>query len=145
MDKCKKYKWFVNKSGTKLEECFYGGVLIKDESNKTHTLLIHRYIMDAKNNEDVDHRDRNTLNNRKSNLRKCNTSENISNAGLKTSNKSGHRGVCWSKTENKWIAYIMKNYHHHTLGYFTNIEDAIECRHRAEIRYFGEFRPIDEA
>ena len=45
--------------------------------------------------------------------------------------------------QNKWMAFIMKDYHHHTLGYFDDINQAIECRRKAEIKYFGEYKNQD--
>ena len=41
------------------------------------------------------------------------------------------------------MAFIMKDYHHHTLGYFDDINQAIECRRKAEIKYFGEYKNQD--
>lgn len=47
-------------------------------------------------------------------------------------NKSGIRGVSWSKSKEKWIAQIMVNRKHYVLGRFKNIEDAAEIRKKAE-------------
>lgn len=52
-------------------------------------------------------------------------------------NTSGHVGISWNKKDQRWIAYITKDYQLHTLGSFRNIEDAIEARERAETEFFG--------
>ena len=88
-----------------------------------------------------DHADRNELNNRKYNLRQATKQENARNHNKQSNNSSGFIGVCFSKTNNKWMAYIMINKKNIYLGYFSNKEDAIRARLRAEKQYFGEFAP----
>lgn len=44
-------------------------------------------------------------------------------------------GVCWSNTANKWKAYISLEGKQKHLGYFNNIEDAIQARKDAEDIY----------
>ena len=41
-------------------------------------------------------------------------------------------GVCWSKPNNKWKAYIKIDGKQKHLGYFDNKEDAIAARKEAE-------------
>lgn len=41
-------------------------------------------------------------------------------------------GVCWSKSNNKYKAYIKIDNKQHHLGYYDNLEDAIQARKRAE-------------
>jgi len=97
--------------------------------------------MDAPNNNDVDHKIKgNGLDNRKSNLRNCTTSENMMNTRLYNTNTSGHKGITWNKKTENWMAYIRLNYKFINLGYYTNIDDAIKAREKAEDKYFGEFK-----
>lgn len=106
--------------------------------------LLHRFIMNAEKGYVVDHIYGNTLDMRKENMRQCTIQENTINMGKINRNTSGYKGVVWNDRELKWMAYICKDYHQHTLGYFNNIEDAAECRRKSEEQYFGEFnRPID--
>ncbi|MCR1265207.1 hypothetical protein [Escherichia coli] len=51
---------------------------------------------------------------------------------------SGIKGVCWTKTKNKWVGQIVVNAINHYLGYFDNINDAIKARIQGEIRYYGK-------
>ena len=41
-------------------------------------------------------------------------------------------GVCWSKSNNKYKAYIKIDNKQHHLGYYDNLEDAIQARRQAE-------------
>lgn len=132
--RCQEFKWGINKFG-KFKKIYVVGASGK--------LLLHRYIMNVEKGLDVDHIHGDTLDNRKSQLRICDRKQNISNSKKYSTNKSGHKGVLWHKNTEKWMAYIMVNWKHKTLGYFDNIEDAIKAREKAEIKYFGEFRYID--
>lgn len=56
-------------------------------------------------------------------------------AKLHKNNKSGHKGVTWLKSRNKWRAYIGYQSKQIALGYFDNKEDAITARKKAEEKY----------
>lgn len=84
----------------------------------------------------------NTLDNRKSNLRKATASEQAQNKGLPKNNKSGVIGVGWNKKSQKWKAYIGVDKKTISLGLFDNKDDAIKARLEAELRYFSKgFEP----
>lgn len=105
-------------------------------------VLMHRIITNAPNDKIVDHKNHNTLDNRKNNLRVCDYENNNANQLLSKNNTSGYKGVYWDKEKNKWevkIGFKSKNLH---IGYYENIKDAIKSRLQAEIKYFGEFRCI---
>ena len=69
--------------------------------------------------------------------------ENSKNLKLSKSNNSGHKGVYQTK-DNKWHARISYNKKTYNLGTFTNYEDAIRVREKAEKEYFGEFNRAKE-
>ncbi|HBE9085328.1 TPA: HNH endonuclease [Escherichia coli] len=50
----------------------------------------------------------------------------------------GIKGITWRKSKNKWQTQIMVNQISHHLGYYDNINDAINARINGEIRYFGK-------
>ena len=58
---------------------------------------------------EVDHIDRNPLNNCRSNLRWCTRSQNTCNEGLRSTNKSGVKGVHWSERNQRWTTRITCN------------------------------------
>jgi hypothetical protein len=97
---------------------------------------MHEIIMDSKN---IDHKDGNTYDNRKENLRVCTEQENAMNKRTPKNNTSGVKGVHYAKKEEKWKAYITFKGKRIHLGTYTNIEDAINKRLKAEGKYFGEF------
>jgi hypothetical protein len=79
---------------------------------------------------EVDHRNRNKLDDRASNLRWLTHTENNLNKGLRADNTSGVTGVTWNKARNKWIVLGSKirsdgTKYRSTLGYFDNFDDAV--------------------
>lgn len=88
-----------------------------------------------------DHEDRNSMNNRKYNLRTYTTFQNAQNHNKQKNNTSGIIGVGWHETSNKWCARIRVENRPIWLGVYQNKEDAIKTRLEAEAKYFGEFAP----
>lgn len=105
---------------------------------------LHRLFMNAKKNEVVDHINGNRVDNRKSNLRIVDRSKNGVNRARHSNNKTGHRGVFYCKNIGKYNAYITINWKRKNLGYYKNIEDAINARLEDEKKYYGEYAPDDE-
>lgn len=106
-------------------------------NGKRVVVRLHRVVVNAPDDLSVDHINRNTLDNRKSNLRICTQQENMRNAGMQSRNTSGYRGV--SAFKNKWraVIYVMKK--QTCLGYFDTPEDAARAYDRAALELFGEF------
>jgi len=129
-EKIKNYCWYKTKRG-------YAFTHINTEKQES----MHRIIMDSLEDEEVDHKSRNKLDNRKSNLRTCVRIQNGKNLSIATNNTSGVTGVHYDKSTNKWIARITCDNEVIRLGCFTNFEDAVKIRLEAEEKYFGEFAP----
>lgn len=70
--------------------------------------------------------------NRAVNLRIAAQSENMKNAAQWSHNTSGHTGVVWHKSKNRWGARIKVSGRSIHLGLFDKIEDAISARKKAE-------------
>lgn len=83
----------------------------------------------------IDHIDRNPGNNRWSNLRDINQSQQNFNAGLPRNNTSGAKGVYFNYKLQKYEAYIKINRTKKYLGIFKTIEEAIEARKAAETKF----------
>lgn len=90
-------------------------------------VYMHRYIMSSPTGV-VDHINRNPLDNRKENLRISDKSKNALNSGLWRHNKSGFKGVSWSKSAKKWLSRIQYRGKVIHFGLFKNIRDAINAR-----------------
>ena len=138
VDKCdwfgnlEKYKWTKESKSEKTQ-----GYVVANVNGKN--TKIHRLIMKAKDGEIIDHIDGDGLNNRRENLRRVNKYQSQMNRGLQSNNKSGYKGVHFHKTTQKWAATIGIHNKSINLGLFEKIEDAIEIRRNAEIKYFGEY------
>lgn len=129
-------KWFYLNPG-------YAARTIRLKGNKFKKQLMHRLIMNAPNGLEVDHKNGNKLDNRRSNLRLCTKAENHRNRGLQKSNTSGYKGVCWSKRNKKWIARIAFNGKRYDLGYFSDIRKAAQAYNNAAKKYHKEFAKLN--
>lgn len=102
---------------------------------------MHRLILGCQPGERGDHENRNTLDNRKNNLRKCTESQNSANRIRHKAGKSGFRGVYPSGT--KWQAYVGYKGKLIYLGIFDIREDAAKARDEATIELHGEFAVLN--
>jgi len=66
----------------------------------------------------VDHRDRNGVNNQRSNLRAATNSEQSRNRAKQSNNTSGFIGVSWDKSRRHWQVQVKVNGKQKHLGYF---------------------------
>lgn len=87
----------------------------------------------------VDHIDGNKHNDHIDNLREATPAQNQANKGLSKANKSGVKGVSWSKKHSKWCAFIRYDKKQKNLGSFTNLEDAKEFTELAREMVHGKF------
>jgi len=115
------------------------GYVITRINNKG--VKMHKLIIPSSRNEIIDHKNQNKFDNRKDNLRKCDSSQSAMNIRRRNHNTSGVTGVGWHKTSNKWRVRINYNKKSVFLGEFENFEDAVKVRKEAEQKYFGEFAP----
>jgi len=85
---------------------------------------LHVAIMHPPSGIEVDHRNRNTLDNRRSNLRLCTHAQNAQNLSQSIRNTSGYRGVSFDKRSGRWDARGYVNGKQYWLGYFDTPEEA---------------------
>lgn len=108
-------------------------------------VFMHRVIMDALDNELlIDHINHCGTDNRKENLRLVTSAQNNMNHNPQKNTESGRVGVTWSRDKSKWRATIGCNGKNVALGYYKNLNDAIEARIKAEKDYFKEYAPYQE-
>lgn len=123
---------------------YHEGYAVRNYKGKT--IRMHRQILDAKDDKEVDHVNRNRLDNRRHNLRECNRRQNQANK-WKTGHKdhsSKYKGVSRKKNENKWCAQIECNDKNLFLGYFDNEVVAANVYNHKAKEVFGEFALLND-
>lgn len=89
--------------------------------------------------EQLDHINRNTLDNRIENLREAKTSENAQNRKLFSNSTSGVKGVSWNSRNKAWFVYIDVNKKRKNIGYFKDLELAELVASEARAKYHGSY------
>lgn len=130
-----KYSWCFSNTGYAVRGTMKGG--------ESRIYLMHREILGAKPDEEIDHVDGNRLNNQRSNLRLCSSAENKHNRGKSKNNTSGYKGVHWNKQNGKWRSRIMVNRRVYHLGFFENSEDAAKAYDIAALKYHKDFARVN--
>ena len=110
---------------------------------KVYCLGMHRALMNAEKGTEVDHINRNPLDNRKANLRVVSHQENMVNRRKHKNNTTGISGVYWSNRYNMYHARIQRKNITYHLGYFVNKEDAAAAYSNAAEKYHSEYRSLD--
>lgn len=90
---------------------------------------------------DIDHADKNPMNNKRNNFRMASRCQQTANTSLRSNNTSGVTGVYWNTRESMWVASITYNKKKIHLGTFADKTSAIKARLKAEQKYFQEFAP----
>lgn len=85
----------------------------------------------------IDHKDRDQLNNQLTNLRAASRSLQQANRGYGKNNKSGIRGV-YQLQNGRWKAKVTANWRTYNLGTFPTKESAAEAYNRAFAEHFPE-------
>ncbi len=101
-------------------------------------VLMHRLILNAPGNMDVDHINGNGLDNRRCNLRVYTRSQNQMNARSRKGT-SKYKGIHWNSKHKKWIASIRINGKLKVIGEFDSEVKAAKAYNESANKYFGEF------
>jgi hypothetical protein len=124
-----KYKWHAVDTGGK----FYAY-----RCRNKRSISMHRMIMGEPKGMVVDHRDGNSLNNRRSNLRTCTAAQNGRNR-RRTCRASRYKGVYFIKRLNKWKAVITYNSKTIHIGCFSDEISAGKAYDKKAKELFGEY------
>ena len=132
-DELNHWGWQINSSG-------YVSRSVKLKGGKRKIEFMHHRVLKKKNGFEIDHINRNKLDNRSCNLRYATRSQQLANSGMRKNTISGYKGV-WRhpKTIKKWHAEVLVNGKKHRLGKYETKEEAALAYNKAAKKYFGEF------
>ncbi len=136
-----RYLWYPSKPPR--NHSFYAITTIRLPNGKRKTVRMHRLILGAAAGIQVDHKNTNGLDNRRSNLRLASPSDNQHNRGKGKRNTSGFKGVRWHKQDKRWYAAICVNWKHKWLGFFDTPEKAAIAYDDAARKYHGGFARLN--
>jgi hypothetical protein len=105
------------------------------------SLYMHREILGVTDPQvKVDHRNGDSLDNRRANLRKCVNGENVANSVKRRDGQSSkYKGVCWHKRDCKFQASIRVHGRTIHLGTFADEVQAAQAYDIAARTFFGDF------
>lgn len=135
-DYLSQFKWVYNGN--------YATMNVQIGYKKQKVVRMHRMLMNAPDNMQVDHIDNNKLNNQKNNLRVCTSAENRRNTPRHKNNKSGYKGVCLNRHKTGWVSTIVYKGKKYKLGNnFKSPEEAAKAYDIAALKYHGEFANLN--
>lgn len=120
---------------------WYAVTTITDSGGQCRNIEMHRMIMGYGYGDkaEVDHRDRDGLNNTRMNLRNATRTQNRQNQAARSDNRSGFKGVGYCKATGTWRVRITVNGERLMLGYFKDPLDGAIAYDAAAMQHFGEF------
>lgn len=124
VDICKKYTWYVSECKRNVLYVY----TVTGNRNVNTKLSLHRFLTSCPKGLTVDHINRDTLDNRLSNLRVCNQTIQNLNQRIRTDNKSGYRNICFNPKRNCWRVTFQRFGKHKQIGAYKTIEEAIIAR-----------------
>lgn len=138
-DKVSKFKWYLSRYGYARTSAYIGTINGKEQRIEYR---LHRFLLSAPKGKEVDHVNRDKLDNRKHNLRLSTRSQNMANTGLSVDNTTGFRGV--SSHKNAWQASIRFNGKLIYLGRYTSPQKAAKAYNEKAKELFSDFAYIND-
>lgn len=106
---------------------------------KGKSILLHRFILDASAEERVDHKDRDGLNCRRSNLRVATASQNGANKIPAPSVYTPYKGAHYSRRDRSWATVVQIGGKRIHGGTFKTDEAAARAYDALSVAAFGQF------
>lgn len=141
-EKLANYKWYLTPKGYCWRHENKNEYIGRNRKN----IIIHRQILKLKKGEVADHINRNPLDNRKSNLRKCTTQQNIFNRRklkCKKLNASKYKGV-FLRPYSRWESNLKFNGKSIYLGSFNTEIQAAKAYNLKARELFGSFALLNK-
>jgi len=120
------YPWHVN----------HDGRVVGNVGDKV--IFLNRFLMNPRDDEEVDHKNRDKLDHQRCNLRICDSSQNKMNRPGK-GRVSKYKGVTLYRPKNLWRARISAYGKHFFIGYFKDEVEAARAYDRWARELHGEF------
>lgn len=114
------FNWWANVHARNI----YATTAVRSIASGPTSIYMHRLIMNAPDDMQVDHISGNGLDNRRQNLRLCTISQNRFNQRKSIRNTSGFKGVSFHAQSGKWRAMIGYKKKMKHIGLFDTPEDA---------------------
>ncbi len=140
-ERAKPYSWCASKSRRDRPNRPFNWYAVAYDLSRVYKskISLHRFVVGATPVDPrVDHRNGDSLDNRKENLRFCTATENARNS-KRTWGKSKYKGVTFSSRKKKWMVQITRSNRSRTIGFFADERDAALAYDRAAIESYGEF------
>lgn len=120
-------KWYLDSNGYALRNLKYG--------QSTKPIRMHAEVIPIRKGFCCDHKNRIKLDNRSDNLREVTMRENAFNRVAQANSLSGFKGVSFSTKRQKWEVRIKINSIQKFLGYYEDLDDAVNARRLADVKY----------
>jgi len=104
---------------------------------------IHRFILNAPRELEIDHKNSNTLDNRRKNLRLCTHKQNSASRKKNKNNTTGYKGIFYCRPYKCWDARIGRDKRTIHLGRFDNKIEAARAYNEAAKKLHGEFAKLN--
>lgn len=134
------YKW----------HCTHYGYAKRAVSNKSGkggrqgAVYMHRVVCPAPEGMIVDHINRNSLDNRRANLRAATQKQNVWNRKfVRKGGKTRYNGIRWDHNKGKWQVRLTINGRRASFGYYADETEAAKAYDRVAKEYRGEYASLN--
>lgn len=143
-DRVSQFKWvaWVKKREGKTE--VYAIRTFRRPHKQQRTVQLHRFVMDVWDGRLVDHRNHDSLDCRKVNLRVCTHAQNTMNSRKRRDGSSQYKGVRFISKLKKWSVRITVNGQRRYVGFYLSEEEAARAYNDAARQHFGEFACLNQ-
>lgn len=141
-ERIKLRKWHACQKNKNKHSAYIVSERNKYDINLPKKILLHAFILGIYGKE-IDHKNRNPLDNRKENLRLATHKQNCRNSTIARNNKSGFKGVHYREDANMFRVKIEVDGKQVYGGYYKYAVNAAKKYNKMAIEYFGEYANIN--
>ena len=139
-DYLSRHKWYAQRCGK-----YWYAAAREIVNGKSTIVTMHRIVNNTPVGFRTDHANRNTLDNRRCNLRNCDTTLNNANSKKRINGLQKYKGVTKSRKNLKkpYLAQIVYRGQSYYLGYYKTAEEAALAYNKKAKELFGEFARLN--